>query len=58
MRNFGLLKEQKNETTIRKGAGVVELARLESVCTGNCTEGSNPSLSTKELSDLSESSFF
>ena len=29
----------------RKGAGVVELARLESVCTGNRTEGSNPSLS-------------
>lgn len=37
---------QKN-TTIRKGAGVVELARLESVCTGNCTEGSNPSLSAE-----------
>ncbi len=29
----------------RKDAGVVELARLESVCTGNGTEGSNPSLS-------------
>ena len=24
---------------------MVEGARLESVCTGNCTEGSNPSLS-------------
>ncbi len=30
-----------------KGAGVVELARLESVCMGNRTEGSNPSLSAQ-----------
>ena len=29
----------------RKGARVVELARLESVCTGNGTAGSNPALS-------------
>jgi hypothetical protein len=28
-----------------KGAGVAELARLESVCTGNRTVGSNPTLS-------------
>lgn len=27
------------------GAGVVDRARLESVCAGNGTEGSNPSLS-------------
>ena len=30
---------------LRKGARVVELARLESVCTGNGTAGSNPALS-------------
>lgn len=29
---------------------MVEGARLESVCTGNCTEGSNPSLSAIYLS--------
>jgi hypothetical protein len=29
----------------RIGAGVAELARLESVCTGNRTVGSNPTLS-------------
>ena len=29
---------------IRRGARVVEGARLESVCAGNRTEGSNPSL--------------
>ena len=29
----------------RRDGGVVERARLESVCTGNRTEGSNPSLS-------------
>ena len=29
----------------RKDAGVVELARLESVCTSNGTVGSNPTLS-------------
>ena len=33
---------------------MVEGARLESVCTGNCTEGSNPSLSAiyLEYSDM------
>jgi hypothetical protein len=30
---------------LRRDAGVVELARLESVCTGNRTVGSNPTLS-------------
>ena len=34
----------------RTGARVVEWARLESVCTGNGTEGSNPSLSAIFLS--------
>ena len=33
----------------RRGAGVVELARLESVYGGNVIEGSNPSLSAKEV---------
>ena len=31
----------------RKDAGVVERAALEMRCTGNCTGGSNPSLSAK-----------
>jgi putative endonuclease len=31
----------------RRDAGVVELARLESVCTGNRTVGSNPTLSAQ-----------
>ena len=28
-----------------RGAGVAELAALEMLCTGNCTVGSNPTLS-------------
>src|SRR5437667_7770225 len=32
----------------RRDVRVVEGARLESVCTGNCTEGSNPSLSANK----------
>ena len=31
----------------RKDAGVVDRAALEMRCTGNCTGGSNPSLSAK-----------
>ena len=31
----------------RRGAGVVDRAALEMRCTGNCTGGSNPSLSAK-----------
>ena len=31
--------------TLRRDAREAEEARLESVCAGNCTEGSNPSLS-------------
>jgi hypothetical protein len=33
----------------RRGAGVAELARLESVCAGNRTEGSNPSFSASVI---------
>ena len=33
------------ESKIRRGAGVAELAALEMLCTGNCTVGSNPTLS-------------
>ena len=33
---------------IRRDAGVVDRAALEMRCTGNCTGGSNPSLSAKE----------
>src|ERR1051325_11527795 len=36
----------------RRGAGVAELAALEMLCTGNCTVGSNPTLSAIQ-SDLS-----
>ncbi len=35
-----------------KGARVVELARLESVCTGNGTAGSNPALSAIPMCGL------
>ena len=38
------------KTRFRRGAGVVELARLESVCAGNRTVGSNPTLSASPLS--------
>ncbi len=31
--------------TVRRDDRVVEGARLESVCAGNCTKGSNPFLS-------------
>src|SRR4051812_8916886 len=33
----------------RRGAGVVELAALEMLCTGNRTVGSNPTLSATQL---------
>jgi hypothetical protein len=32
-------------SSFRRGAGVAELAALEMLCTGNCTVGSNPTLS-------------
>ena len=35
-------------TRIRKDAGVVDRAALEMRCTGNCTGGSNPSLSAND----------
>ncbi len=37
---------------------MVEGARLESVCTGNCTEGSNPSLSANLYLTALRSGFF
>lgn len=37
-----------------KDAGVVERDGLENRCTGNCTEGSNPSLSAFGLHSFSE----
>ncbi len=40
----------------RRGAGVVDRAALEMRCTGNCTGGSNPSLSASTSSDESFSS--
>ncbi len=36
--------------TLRRVVRVVEGARLESVFTGNCNEGSNPSFSAKNFS--------
>lgn len=36
----------------RTGARVVDWARLESVCTGNSTEGSNPSLSATSVQSV------
>ena len=35
----------RSHLNMRRDVRAVEGARLESVCTGNCTEGSNPSLS-------------
>ncbi len=40
----------------RRGAGVVERDGLENRCTGNCTEGSNPSLSAKTLNQINQKS--
>ena len=37
---------------MRRGVRVVEGARLESVCRGNLTEGSNPSLSAKTITNF------
>ena len=36
-------------STTRKDAGVVDRAALEMRCTGNCTGGSNPSLSAEKI---------
>ena len=35
----------RRKAVVRRGVRVAEGARLESVCRGNSTEGSNPSLS-------------
>ena len=40
--------EIRNSKFFRRGAGVAELAALEMLCTGNCTVGSNPTLSAKQ----------
>ncbi len=45
--NFGSLFEKKAGKAKRRGAGVVEQARLESVCTFTGTGGSNPPLSAQ-----------
>jgi hypothetical protein len=37
-----------------RGAGVAELAALEMLCTGNCTVGSNPTLSATRRGQRSE----
>ena len=42
----------------RKDAGVVDRDGLENRCTGNGTEGSNPSLSAKPAEAFSRLSFF
>lgn len=39
------LSHIRYNTEVRRGARVVELARLERVCGGNVTQGSNPCLS-------------
>ena len=46
---FGCLQKKRYLCTrIRKDAGVVDRAALEMRCTGNCTGGSNPSLSAND----------
>ncbi len=46
--NFGsLFEKNKAGKAERRGAGVVEQARLESVCTFTGTGGSNPPLSAQ-----------
>ena len=44
IKNLFIYLHTENE---RRGAGVVDRAALEMRCTGNCTGGSNPSLSAK-----------
>ena len=45
--SFGEGKAEKQPRNTRRDAGVVDRAALEMRCTGNCTGGSNPSLSAK-----------
>ena len=52
LRILNLLNPQsefRNPQFSRRGAGVAELAALEMLCTGNCTVGSNPTLSASRL---------
>ena len=57
---FGCLQKKRYLCTrIRKDAGVVDRAALEMRCTGNCTGGSNPSLSaTRKTRDWSSGLLF
>lgn len=54
--NFKFYCKFAARTPKRKAAGVVDRAALEMRCTGNCTGGSNPSLSanknTLQIPDL------
>ena len=45
----GADKESSFHDRKRRDAGVVDRAALEMRCTGNCTGGSNPSLSANKL---------
>ena len=45
---FALLKSRFKGPRSRRDAGVVDRAALEMRCTGNCTGGSNPSLSAEQ----------
>ena len=45
--SFGEGKAEKQPRNTRRDAGVVDRAALEMRCTGNCTGGSNPSLSAR-----------
>ena len=47
--SFGEGKAEKQPRNTRRDAGVVDRAALEMRCTGNCTGGSNPSLSADNL---------
>ena len=61
-KNFVYLctRKQKERPLVasRRDAGVVDRAALEMRCTGNCTGGSNPSLSAKKELSLCLGSFF
>ena len=47
--SFGEGKAEKQPRNTRRDAGVVDRAALEMRCTGNCTGGSNPSLSAAKI---------
>ena len=59
--SFGEGKAEKQPRNTRRDAGVVDRAALEMRCTGNCTGGSNPSLSARKkvrIKHLRDSHFF